>query len=306
METFNLNTNFNKVLQGVASLGSEQPEENKAASAGLPKTRIRYSGATRRRYNKEKARAEKAISPSPTNTPTPPGGEGGAAVGTQKRARPVHQTPSPTEYRPGKRPKVTDQGSYARTTKGMIRMAFVPEGYPEKKLGSSEGGEIRRLVRKHILELPEDGLAPTFTGTWERDGAVIFNCANQQTVDWLKSLSTVIKIGGTALHVLPAGELPKRHRVVVHVEESDLAVEEAIKLLDRQNTGLGAREWVVVRGSESRDAKSAHFAALIGDRSLEVLKTCGFKPFCGLGRATVRLLDKERKEGVTAGASGSA
>ncbi|KYN07985.1 hypothetical protein ALC62_01035 [Cyphomyrmex costatus] len=188
----------------------------------------------------------------------------------------------------------------------MIRMAFVPEGYPEKKLGSSEGGKIRRLVRKHILELPEDGLAPTFTGTWERDGAVIFNCANQQTVDWLKSLSTVIKIGGTALHVLPAGELPKRHRVVVHVEESDLAVEEAIKLLDRQNTGLGAREWVVVRGSESRDAKSAHFAALIGDRSLEVLKTCGFKPFCGLGRATVRLLDKERKEGVTAGASGSA
>ncbi|KYN02056.1 hypothetical protein ALC62_07125 [Cyphomyrmex costatus] len=270
METSNTNTNFNKVLQGVASLGSEQPEENIAASAGLPKTRIRYSGAARLRYNKEKVRAEKAISPSSTNTPTPPGGGGGAAVGTQKRARPVHQTPSPTEYRPGKRPKVTDQGS------------------------------------GHILELPEDGLAPTFTGTWERDGAVIFNCANQQTVDWLKSLSTVIKIGGTALHVLPAGELPKRHRVVVHVEESDLAVEEAIKLLDRQNTGLGAREWVVVRGSESRDAKSAHFAALIGDRSLEVLKTCGFKPFCGLGRATVRLLDKERKEGVTAGASGSA
>ncbi|KYM93748.1 hypothetical protein ALC62_15651 [Cyphomyrmex costatus] len=291
METFNSNTNFNKVLQGVASLGSEQPEENKAASAGLPKTRIRYSGAARRRYNKEKARAEKAISPSPTNTPTPPGGESGAAVGTQKRARPVHQTPSPTEYRPGKRPKVTDQGSYA------IWMAFVPEGYPEKKLGSSEGGEIRRLVRKHILELPEDGLAPTFTGTWERDGTVIFNCANQQTVDWLKSLSTVIK-----LHVLPAGELPKRHRV----EESDLAVEETIKLLDRQHTGLRAREWIVVRGSASRDAKSAHFAALIGDRSLEVLRTCGFKPFCGLGRATVRLLDKERKKGVTAGASGSA
>ncbi|KYN04947.1 hypothetical protein ALC62_04172 [Cyphomyrmex costatus] len=240
METDNNKINFNKVFQGVASLGSEQPEENKAASAGLPKTRIRYSEAAR------------------------------------------------------------------QAIKGMTRMAFVPEGYPGKKLDASEVEEIRRLVRRHILELPENGLAPTFTGIWERDGAVIFNCANQQTVDWLKSLSTVIKIGSTALHVLPAGELPKRHRVVVHVEESDLAVEEAIKLLDRQNTGLDAREWIVVRGSASRDAKSAHFAALIGDRSLEVLKTCGFKPFCGLGRATVRLHDKERKEGVTAGASGSA
>ncbi|KYM95555.1 hypothetical protein ALC62_13795 [Cyphomyrmex costatus] len=42
--------------------------------------------------------------------------------------------------------------------------------------------------------------------------------------------------------------------------------------------------------------KSAHFAVLIGDRSLEALKTSGFKSFCGLGRATIRLLDKERKE----------
>ncbi|KYN05848.1 hypothetical protein ALC62_03215 [Cyphomyrmex costatus] len=221
------------------------------------------------------------------------------------RDRPVHQTPA--EYRPGKRPTVTDQESYAQAIKGMIRMAFVPEGYPEKKLGASEVEEIRQLVRRHILELPEDGLAPTFTGTWERDGAVIFNCANQQTVDWLKSLYTEIRIGSTTLHVLPAGELPKLHRVVVHVEESDLAAETAIKLLDRQNTGLGAREWVVVRGSVSRDAKSAHFAALMDDRLLEVIKTCRFKPFCGLGRATIRLPDdEERKEEVTAGASGSA
>ncbi|KYM96592.1 hypothetical protein ALC62_12719 [Cyphomyrmex costatus] len=155
-------------------------------------------------------------------------------------------------------------------------MAFVAEGYPEKKLGASEVDEIRRLVRRHILELPEDGLAPIFTGAWERDGAVIFNCTNQQSMDWLKSLSIEIKIGSTALHVLPA------------------------------EGGLGAREWVVVRRSESRDAKSAHFASLIGDRSLEALKTCGFKPFCGLGRATIRLLDGERKEEMTVGASGSA
>ncbi|KYM93660.1 hypothetical protein ALC62_15739 [Cyphomyrmex costatus] len=210
--------------------------------------------------------------------------------------------PSPAENRPSKKPKVTDQGAHARAITGMIRMAFVPEGYPEKK----EVKEIRRLVRGHILELPEDGLAPTFTGTWERDGAVIFNCTNQKSVDWLKSLSTEIKIGSTVLRVLPAGELPKCHRVVVHVEELDMAGEEAIKLLDRQNAGLGTREWVVVRGSVSRDAKSAHFAALIGNRSLEVLKTCGFKPFCGLGRTTIRLLDIERKEEMTAGASGSA
>jgi len=43
------------------------------------------------------------------------------------------------------------------------------------------------------------------------------------------------------------------------VEESDIT---AIKLLDRQNTGLAD---VIVRRSVNRDAKSAHFAALVSN-----------------------------------------
>jgi len=41
-------------------------------------------------------------------------------------------------------------------------MAFVPEGYPDKKLGDDEVGASRKLIR-HILGLPEGVLAPTFT-----------------------------------------------------------------------------------------------------------------------------------------------
>jgi len=59
--------------------------------------------------------------------------------------------------------------------------------------------------------------------------------------------------------VVPADELPRRHRKEVHVEESDIT---AIKLLDRQNTGLAD---VIVRRSVNRDAKSAHFAALVSN-----------------------------------------
>jgi len=76
------------------------------------------------------------------------------------------------------------------------------------------------------------------------------------------SLSGVIRVGDAPLRVLPANELPKRHRVIVHVEEADLAVEKTDKLLDRQNTGLTAGEWVIVKRRESRDAKSAHFVLL--------------------------------------------
>jgi len=290
--------NDNEVLQGETSPGSERPEENTTTKSGLKKNRPRHSGAARRRYNKrqQEERAGLVQTPLPATETLPTGGGGSAGAGASKRARPEHNTPSPSEHRQGKKPKVIhDQGSYAQATKGLIRMALVLEGYPDKKLGTGEIGEVRRLVRGRILALPDDAPAPAFTGSWERDGAIIFCCANQSSAEWLKSLSGE-KLGEVPLRALPADELPKRHRVVVHVEEPDLTVEETIKFLDRQNTGLAAREWVVIRGSASRDAKSAHFAALVGDASLEALKTCGWRPFCGLGRATIRRLDKERRE----------
>jgi hypothetical protein len=82
---------------------------------------------------------------------------------------------------------------------------------------------------------------------------------------------------------------------VVHVEDPEISVKETLEPLDRQNKGLASSEWIVVRSSERRDATSAHFAALIGDRPLEELKALNFKPYCGLGRATIKLPVKARK-----------
>ena len=96
--------------------------------------------------------------------------------------------------------------------------------------------------------------------------------------------------------MLGADELPRRHRVVVHVDDTEITVEEASELLPRQNKDMASHEWVTVRGSESKNAMSAHCAALIGDWPLEALKTLNFKPYCGLGRATVKLPTKAHKE----------
>jgi hypothetical protein len=144
---------------------------------------------------------------------------------------------------------------------------------------------ITRLVYKFLFLV-------TGYVTSERDGAVIFNCADIETVGWLKSLTTVL----TMKEAVGIDELPKRHRVVVHVEDPKLSVKQIIDLLDRQNEGLTSGEWIVVRGSESRDATSAHFAALIGDQSLEGLKAFNFKPYCGLGQASIKLPAKARRE----------
>lgn len=125
----------------------------------------------------------------------------------------------------------------------------------------SEVGETRKRIKELILGLPEGTMAPTFASTWEKDGALIICCANQQLVDWLKDLSAEIRVGNTPLHAAMLDELLRRHRVVVYMGKPDLTSKETIKLLDRQNTGLGAREWVVGE-STNRDALNAHFLPL--------------------------------------------
>ena len=67
----------------------------------------------------------------------------------------------------------------------------------------------------------------------------------------------------------------------MHVEDPEMSVKETLELPDRQNKGLASGEWVVVRGSESRDATSAHFATLMGDRLLEAQGPSTTSPIAG-------------------------
>jgi hypothetical protein len=184
---------------------------------------------------------------------------------------PKHTSPSGVQQT--KKPKVPEQKTYAEAASSIIRVAIVLMSYPDREFNEEEVALLKRSVKGRILDLVKGTKAPIFQGTSDRDGAVIFNCADVETVEWLKSLTTVLIIKeGLQLHALGVDELPKRHRVVVHVEDPEMTVKETLELLDRQNKGLASSEWVVVRGSESRDATSTHFAALIGDRPLEALK----------------------------------
>lgn len=104
--------------------------------------------------------------------------------------------------------------------------------------------------------------------------------------------------------MLAVGELPKRRRVLMRVEDPEQTVEETLKLLGKQNVGLAPEEWLVVKGGESRDAKCAHFDTLIPERSLEAIKNYNFKPYCGMERASIKLLDKDRNAETRATSEG--
>jgi len=254
MDTIEKNLKTPNVLQGVASLGSERPEESDAgtgADSDHLKTRTRYSEAARRRYKKQlqmEREAAKVLTPPPAAASIAKDKGEGTSAGAVKRTRAEAVTPSPKHSHQGKKPKVTDQGTFAQATKGLVRMALVHEGYPDKRLGASEVAIIRKQLRARILELAEGIKAPTFTGSWERDGAMVLACADVQTGDWLKSLASELTIGDAPLGCATDREATQATSLVVHVEEPDLTAQEALKLLDKQNTGLAVSEWVRHQG----------------------------------------------------------
>jgi hypothetical protein len=61
--------------------------------------------------------------------------------------------------------------------------------YPDRKFTDKEAVLLKRSVKGRILDLVKGTKAPIFQGTSDRDGAVIFNCADVETGEWLKSLS---------------------------------------------------------------------------------------------------------------------
>lgn len=151
---------------------------------------------------------------------------------------PSRSTPPPVPQQIARaRDEVRNEESYAQATGELVRMAFVSESYPDKKLGADEVAEIRKLIRSRILGMSGDAKAPTFTGLWEINGGFVLVCVNKESKEWLRRHSSDWIIEMTPLRVLSAGKLPKRHRVVVHVKKLEVEIEEALKFLNQQNTG---------------------------------------------------------------------
>jgi hypothetical protein len=93
-----------------------------------------------------------------------------------------------------KKPKVPEQRTYAEATFNLIRVAIVLMAYPDRKFEDEDVVLLKRLIEGCILDLVKGTKAPIFQGTSNRDGAVIFNCADEETVEWLKNLTTVLSI----------------------------------------------------------------------------------------------------------------
>lgn len=184
-------------------------------------------------------------------------------------------------------------------TSNFFKMAIALMEFPERKLNSNEVSGVRRLVMKHILSMSKETCArfPCFYNNTEWHGTIIFNCANKETSEWLSNLTPKLTLDdGVQLRILDIDKLSKYHRAIIYVNES-MITKDLLYFLEKQNEGLVTNDWIFFPGNESRDAKN-RFVVYFGDSSLEVLKALEFRPFCGLERAVIKLINKEIKKEI--------
>lgn len=118
--------------------------------------------------------------------------------------------------------------------------------YPNRKFEDDEVFLLKRLNKGLILDLVKNTKATTYQGISDRDGAVILNCADEETAEWLKTIELSFK-EVLQLRPLEVDELPKTHRVFVHMEDPEMTTKEALELIDKQNKNLASHEWFVMR-----------------------------------------------------------
>jgi hypothetical protein len=190
MSNVGKNNNYKEILQDVAALCSERPEETEVSGLGkdLPKAQtqevtkihIRYSRAVKCRYKKQFQKENKGRAMQASTCPTK-GVAGTSKAGEESQTKTVEhprsdpKTPSPSADHQSKRTMVDDQRTYAQVTAGLVKVALVLLAYSNRQLDCKEVPLVKKLITGCIFDHFKGTRAPLFQRNSERDRAIIFN-----------------------------------------------------------------------------------------------------------------------------------
>nr|XP_012227141.1 PREDICTED: uncharacterized protein LOC105674990 [Linepithema humile] len=141
----------------------------------------------------------------------------------------------------------------------IINLAVAPLFYPMEEFDNYMMSRIKKAILELIFIASQPDKPLIFNGSTMIEGAIVFQCANDHTVKWLKELSKLhIDNKDVIIRVIEMNQLSNCHRAVVRVKE-DLSRRIILQLLNKQNKGLATHEWFIVEGSEHKNGNSTQF-----------------------------------------------
>lgn len=193
--------------------------------------------------------------------------------------------------------EASTSASYKQTLE-CKRVGILPAQYPEVLLTTEQLKAIQDDILNKIIENKKGTIKPSFLGSTYKPGWMILSCADEATVEWLRSIAPQIKPWeGADLRVVDEAELPRPKILVGYFPNSEK--DNNSKILDfveGQNQGLEVSEWRVLR--RTTENKTALLTLSIDQKSDDKLKTLNYKVNYKFG--LVQLRPKGNKPGATA------
>lgn len=274
--------NLSERIEAEKTSSSKPSEEGqkaiKSMTASLKgiKLKKRLSGAQKKKLTREKKMAEGTWVEKPKvkkrqNTGEPQG----PASKTAKSDRP--------------------KGETYRQALTAVKMAIVPEGYPETKLSEEQALDLELKITNQIRRNPE-GFAPTFLYCRLENGALIINCADLESSKWLEQ--TVSDINPWQEQVLLVGEARKLVRTIKIIAKlpkvcNNLEQKVILEKISAQNGGLNPTEWNVL--NRKTDPSGLTIVLSVPEQDATALGKRGYKFYIGLHQVQAKVLEKSTK-----------
>lgn len=289
----------------------DQKEPNTSGGSDNKVGGRKLSGAARRRLRKERRLGQGGtggpgkpgmkvcpLEPKPgTSTEQGTQKEGHPKVGGTKRNRSEGSTPDNISKPPKKKSGMARPStSYAEALTD-IRVAIVPQGFPENVLSEEQAGLIKTALLQALDSLTEGEPPPRFSGVNLKGGFLLASCADQATKDWLVRVVTGSEPWpGAKLSIVDAKDVPKPVRTMVWIPGPNEEPEKVLRRLKTQNPGLLTETWSVV--DKKLDPKGQQLILLMGESSWEKIQSLQCRPYLNLSRVLFKRLGKNKDRGA--------
>ncbi|GJQ68337.1 hypothetical protein Trydic_g16931 [Trypoxylus dichotomus] len=196
-----------------------------------------------------------------------------------------------------KRPKtnIETEKSYSRALTD-IRMAIVPENYPESSIFQEQAELIRNCILQELGKLNVGAPEPKFSEVRHRAGMLRAACVDAGTCSWLAGVVRNCALwDGAKLKLVREDDLPKPIKALVWIPGPQMESHQILHRFKVQNQKLPMSSWRVV--STKADPKGQQMVVAMDESSWKVLQnTYHGRLYLQFSSVSFRLLGRKTKE----------
>lgn len=215
---------------------------------------------------------------------------------TPKRQRSEASTPSSTQSKQPEKRLKGQASSYAEKLTS-IRVAVVPQNFPEGRLGEDDSRELQEVLIVQMQPL-SDGCLPAFNETPRlENGGLVLCCASPETKVWLEgTVANCNPWKGMRLEVVDAKKVLNNHKVLVRIPPpfDKMKVEEVLSRIQQHDTALSTKDWRVL--SANMTGASGRMVVLaLNETDFGKLRSRNLRVRLGLGQVQFQCCDRKPK-----------